>query len=104
MSDTSPASLQFFCFTVQVDLDGLFLFSSSDRAMMPGNVSLRTVRVEQTSSTDANVLADRARDRVISMLNEEKARKIDEQRRGTPERVRRRAILHTRDSRTSLAI
>lgn len=66
----------------EVDLDALFLFSSSDRTMMPGNVSLRTVRVEQTMSSDASVKANRAWDRVISMLNEEKKRKVDEQRRG----------------------
>ena len=50
--------------------------------MMPGNVSLRTVRVEQTFTNDKEVLANRARDKVISMLNEEKKRKVDQQRRG----------------------
>jgi len=66
----------------EVDLDGLFLFSSSDPNMMPGNVSLRTVRVEQSFTNDKLVLENRARDRVLSMLNEERRRKVDAQRRG----------------------
>jgi hypothetical protein len=66
----------------EVDLDGLFLFSSSDPAMMPGHVSLRTVRVERSFATDKTVLANRAKDRVLSMLNEELKRKVDAQRRG----------------------
>ena len=41
----------------ELDLDGLFLFSSSDPNMMPGGVSLRTVRVEQTFATDAQVFS-----------------------------------------------
>jgi len=50
--------------------------------MMPGHVSLRTVRVERTFASDKSVLANRARDRVLSMLNEELKRKVDAQRRG----------------------
>lgn len=50
--------------------------------MMPGNVLLRTVRVEQAVSTDESVLANRARDKFISMLNEERMRKVDTQRAG----------------------
>ena len=66
----------------ELDTEHLFLFSSSDAAMMPGNVLLRTVRVEQRLSTDATVLEDRARDKIISMLNEERIKKIDAQRAG----------------------
>ena len=48
----------------ELDLEHLFLFSSTDATMMPGNILLRTVRVEQSVSTDASVLAGRARDKV----------------------------------------
>jgi hypothetical protein len=66
----------------ELDVESLFLFSSSDPAMMPGGVAVRTVRVESVFADDDNVLANRARDRVMSMLNIERERKIDAQRRG----------------------
>ena len=31
----------------EIDCESLFLFSSTEGSMMPGNISLRTVRVEQ---------------------------------------------------------
>ena len=68
----------------ELDSEHLFLFSSTDAAMMPGNILLRTVRVEQRLSTDASVREDRARDKLISMLNEERMRKTDLQRAGLP--------------------
>ena len=38
--------------------------------MMPGNIAVRTIRVEKTMSDDARVLAMRATDKFISMINE----------------------------------
>lgn len=66
----------------ELDTDHLFLFSSTEAAMMPGNILLRTVRVEERVSTDSSVLQDRARDKLISMLNEERMKKVDKQRAG----------------------
>jgi hypothetical protein len=72
----------------EIDCSHLFLFSSADAAMMPGNILLRTVRVEERPSTDATVLADRARDKLLSMLNEQRVAKVDAQRCGHPPRAR----------------
>jgi hypothetical protein len=47
-----------------LDPDGLFLFSSAQAAMMPGNIAIRTVRIQQVFSTDRDVKANRARDKV----------------------------------------
>ncbi len=47
-----------------IDPDGLFLFSSAQESMMPGNIAIRTVRVEQCFATDADVKSNRARDKV----------------------------------------
>eukprot|EP00656_Telonema_subtile_P033032 TRINITY_DN36415_c0_g1_i1.p1 TRINITY_DN36415_c0_g1~~TRINITY_DN36415_c0_g1_i1.p1 ORF type:complete len:284 (+),score=91.01 TRINITY_DN36415_c0_g1_i1:89-940(+) len=49
-----------------IDPDTFFLFSSSNPTMIPG-VSIRTLRVEAKFSTEAEVLADRARDKILSM-------------------------------------
>jgi hypothetical protein len=66
----------------ELDTEHLFLFSSTDAAMMPGNILLRSVRVEQAASDDKSVLADRARDKYIDKLNEEHIKKVDKQRAG----------------------
>ena len=47
-----------------LDPDGLYLFSSATAAMMPGNIAIRTVRVESCFFTDQDVKANRARDKV----------------------------------------
>jgi hypothetical protein len=47
-----------------LDPSGLFFFSSSQSGMMPGNIAVRTIRVEANFSTDENVKANRARDKV----------------------------------------
>jgi thiol-disulfide isomerase/thioredoxin len=66
----------------ELDLDALFLFSSNDPMMMPGGVAVRTVRVQQGFATDKTVKEGRAKDKVFSMQEEERKRKVDEQRRG----------------------
>ena len=66
-----------------IDVDhGLFLFSSNDATAMPGAVAVRYVRVEKVAMDSMMVEADRSRDRVISMYNEQREAEIDEQRQG----------------------
>ena len=65
-----------------LDPDSLFLFSSANAAMMPGGIAIRTVRVDANFSSDDDVKQNRARDKVISMFNEERQREINEQRKG----------------------
>lgn len=48
-----------------LDPDGLYLFSSAQAAMMPGNIAIRTIRIESKFSTDQDVKTNRARDKVI---------------------------------------
>jgi hypothetical protein len=48
---------------------------------MPG-LSVRYVRVDNVCTSPAQVEADRARDRVISMYNEKREQEIDQQRQG----------------------
>ena len=52
-----------------IDPDNFFLFSSAQTAMMPGNIAIRTVRVEMTFASDKDVKANRARDKVIGYLD-----------------------------------
>jgi hypothetical protein len=47
-----------------IDPDGFFVFSSAQSGMMPGNISIRTIRVEMTFSNDKDVRSNRARDKV----------------------------------------
>lgn len=47
-----------------IDPDGFFVFSSAQSGMMPGNISIRTIRVEMTFSSDKDVRTNRARDKV----------------------------------------
>lgn len=50
--------------------------------MMARKVAIRTIRVELQVATDAQIRAALARDRVLSMFNQEREREIDAQRRG----------------------
>ena len=47
-----------------IDAEGLFLFSSKTTSMMPGNVLVRCIRVDEVFSTDETVRTNRARDKV----------------------------------------
>jgi hypothetical protein len=47
-----------------IDPDGFFVFSSAQSGMMPGNISIRTIRVEMTFACDKDVRSNRARDKV----------------------------------------
>lgn len=47
-----------------IDPDNLFIFSSAQSSMMPGNISIRTIRVEQTFASESDVKSNRARDKV----------------------------------------
>jgi hypothetical protein len=47
-----------------IDTSGLFMFSSIESSMMPGNIAIRTIRVEDSESTDESVKAGRATDKV----------------------------------------
>lgn len=65
-----------------IDPDNLFLFSSAQSSMMPGNIAVRTIRVQQVFSTDKDVKANRAKDKVLSMFNESIKKQVFEQRKG----------------------
>jgi len=65
-----------------IEPDGLYLFSSQKQTMMPGGIAIRSVRVESSCATDVEVKENRARDKVISMFNEEREAEVDQQRRG----------------------
>jgi hypothetical protein len=47
-----------------LDPDGIFFFSSAQAGMMPGNIAVRTIRIESKFSTDQDVKTNRARDKV----------------------------------------
>lgn len=47
-----------------IDADALYLFSSKNSSMMPGNVLVRCIRIDEVFSTDEMVRANRARDKV----------------------------------------
>jgi hypothetical protein len=47
-----------------IDPENLYFFSSSQSSMMPGNIAIRMIRVDQKVSTDADVKSNRARDKV----------------------------------------
>jgi hypothetical protein len=64
-----------------IDPVSLYLFSSGQASMMPGNVAVRTVRVECAFMTDKEVKAARAKDKVLSMFNEERAAELAEQQK-----------------------
>ena len=66
----------------ELDPTNLYLFSSNDASMMPGKVLLRTAKVEKKFATDESVLADRAKDKIWSVWNEEFEKKVDVQRAG----------------------
>ena len=52
-----------------IDPDQFFLFSSAQAGMMPGNISIRTIRVEMTFASDKDVRSNRARDKVGFIKN-----------------------------------
>lgn len=51
-----------------LDPDGLYIFSSAQASMMPGNIAVRTIRIESKFSTDQDVKTNRARDKVCINL------------------------------------
>jgi hypothetical protein len=51
-----------------IDPSALYFFSSSQSSMMPGNIAVRTIRIDASFSTDENVKANRARDKVLVIL------------------------------------
>jgi uncharacterized membrane protein YgcG len=65
-----------------IDPASFFLFSSAKAAMMPGKIAIRMVRVDTVAMADADVKRMRARDKVISIFNEQQQAQVDEQRRG----------------------
>ena len=64
-----------------IDPETFFLFGSQNNSMV-GGVSIRTVRVEAHFSTDEEVTANRARDKILSMYNEARRKEVKEQRKG----------------------
>ncbi|KAJ8602501.1 hypothetical protein CTAYLR_001253 [Chrysophaeum taylorii] len=62
--------------------DGLFLFSSRSDRMMPGNILVRTCRVDAKALDDAAVRRNRARDKLFSTFEADNARKVDDLRKG----------------------
>ena len=64
-----------------IDPDGFFLFSSGQNVMMPGKISIRTIRIESKFSSDADVKANRARDKVLSKYNEDRKAEVELQRK-----------------------
>jgi hypothetical protein len=51
-----------------IDPDALYLFSSGQSAMMPGKISIRSIRVDAKFSTDLDVRANHARDKVSMIV------------------------------------
>lgn len=72
-----------------LDCDGLFVFSSRNPSMMPGGCLLRTVRVEAGFCSEAEVKEARARDKVISVFEQDRAAEVDAQRKGLSLKVSR---------------
>ena len=63
-----------------MDPIALYLFSSNEGSMMPGDISLRYVKVEEGASNDKYIKEMRAQDRILSMFNKEVQTKIDLQK------------------------
>ncbi|CAM6002123.1 unnamed protein product [Sphagnum balticum] len=51
-----------------LDPDGLYLFSSAKPEMMTASIAVRTVRVQMSVATDADVKANRARDKSVGEI------------------------------------
>ncbi len=47
-----------------IDPENLYFFSSAQSSMMPGNIAIRMIRIDQRISTDVDVKSFRARDKV----------------------------------------
>ncbi len=60
----------------------LYLFSSSKVAMMGSTVAIRSVRIDSVCLSAPQVKSSKAQDKILSMHNENRERKIREQRRG----------------------
>jgi len=65
-----------------IDPTSLYIFSSTQSAMMPGNIAVRTIRVERKFADDRYVKENRARDKLLSLFNEDRKKEIEEQRKG----------------------
>ena len=65
-----------------IDAKAFYLFSSNDSNMMPGNVALRYVRIDTKYSKPEDIVEEHARDKIISMYNEELMDQINKQRKG----------------------
>lgn len=65
-----------------LDAESLYLFSSQKASMMPGDILLRYIRIERGFSTDELVRENHATDKVLSMHEEERAERAEEQRKG----------------------
>jgi hypothetical protein len=65
-----------------IDPDGLFIFSSAQSSMMPGKISVRTIRVERTFANDEYVNSSRARDKISNVFMEERTKEVEQQREG----------------------
>jgi hypothetical protein len=50
-----------------IDPESFFLFSSAQSSLMPGNIAIRTARVEMHFSTDLDVKSSRAMDKVMKL-------------------------------------
>ena len=64
-----------------LDSDALFILSSAQTGMMPGNIAIRTIRVQQVFSTDRDIKLNRAKDKVFSNFTENKKKQATEQRK-----------------------
>jgi hypothetical protein len=60
----------------------MYLFSSSKVAMMGSTVAIRTVRIDSVCISKQQVKSLKAQDKILSMHNENRTKKIKEQRRG----------------------
>lgn len=65
-----------------IDPAGLFIFSSAQSSMMPGKISVRTIRVERTFANDEYVNSSRARDKISNVFMEERTKEVEQQREG----------------------
>ena len=60
----------------------MYFFSSGKVAMMGSTIAIRTIRIDSVCLPSSKVKSLKAQDKVLSMHNEDRKRKIKEQRRG----------------------
>ena len=65
-----------------IDPSTFYPFSSAQASMMPGNIAIRAIRVDQKAYNDDDVKANHARDKLISFFDEERQKEAEEQRKG----------------------